>query len=65
MFELHGRSIIAGEAVGDKLIERAHEETALPVELRDENERGIWRLVNNRWSKNIELVARYGAASSR
>lgn len=24
---------------------------ALPVELRDENERGIWRLVNNRWSK--------------
>ena len=24
---------------------------ALPVELRDENERGIWRLLNNRWSK--------------
>jgi NADP-dependent aldehyde dehydrogenase len=24
---------------------------ALPVELRDENERGIWRLVNNHWSK--------------
>ena len=23
---------------------------ALPIELRDENERGIWRLVNNRWS---------------
>jgi 2,5-dioxopentanoate dehydrogenase len=25
---------------------------ALPVELRDENERGIWRLVNNRWLKS-------------
>jgi hypothetical protein len=24
---------------------------ALPVGLRDENERGIWRLVNNRWLK--------------
>lgn len=24
---------------------------ALPVELRDDNERGIWRLVNNRWLK--------------
>src|SRR6185369_1917498 len=24
---------------------------ALPVERRDENERGIWRLVNNRWLK--------------
>jgi NADP-dependent aldehyde dehydrogenase len=24
---------------------------ALPIELRDQNERGIWRLVNNRWSK--------------
>src|SRR5207248_9145965 len=24
---------------------------ALPIELRDENERGIWRLVDSHWSK--------------
>ncbi|MEJ7616706.1 MAG: hypothetical protein WKF30_06990 [Pyrinomonadaceae bacterium] len=26
---------------------------ALPVELRDANPRGIWRLVDNEWTKNI------------
>jgi hypothetical protein len=47
------------EFLGERLLKRFARpvcyqnfpQEALPVELRDENERGIWRLVNNRWSK--------------